>query len=67
MVISNPEGDLIIQLTGVAAYGLFAAVASATLWLFLKVTIGIRVSDENEYEGLDKAEIGVEAYPEFTR
>ncbi len=67
VVISNPEGDLIIQLTGVAAYGLFAAVASATLWLFLKVTIGIRVSDENEYEGLDKAEIGVEAYPEFTR
>jgi len=33
----------------------------------LKLTMGIRVSEEEEYEGVDKSDCGLEAYPEFTR
>ncbi|MDZ7823907.1 MAG: ammonium transporter [Ahrensia sp.] len=55
------------QLIGVAAYGVFTLVASFIVWFILKSTIGIRASAEDEFLGLDKAEVGVEAYPEFTR
>jgi Amt family ammonium transporter len=42
-------------------------VISAVVWFILKMTMGIRVSKEEEMMGLDKAEVGVEAYPEFAR
>ncbi|HET8728064.1 MAG TPA: ammonium transporter [Alphaproteobacteria bacterium] len=58
-------GQLMIQLAGVVAVGIFVAAASAAVWLALKHTVGIRVSEENESLGLDKAELGMEAYPEF--
>jgi Amt family ammonium transporter len=58
-------GDLIAQIIGVAAVGAFVSATSAALWLVLKVTVGIRVSEEVEDLGLDKAELGMEAYPEF--
>jgi Amt family ammonium transporter len=35
------------------------------MWLLLAATIGLRPTQEQEFEGLDKAEIGLEAYPEF--
>ncbi len=54
------------QITGIIAYGVFTVVLSAVVWLILKFSMGIRVSEEEEMMGLDKAEIGVEAYPEFT-
>ncbi len=53
------------QLIGVAAIGAFVLVSSSIVWLVLKYTIGIRVSEEDEYRGLDVAEIGLEAYPDF--
>ena len=37
------------------------------VWFILKKTIGIRVSEEEEYEGVDIGECGLEAYPEFTK
>jgi len=52
------------QITGIIAYGVFTVVLSAIVWFILKAIMGIRVSEE-EMTGLDKAEIGVEAYPEF--
>jgi Amt family ammonium transporter len=55
--------QLLIQLKGVAAVGLFTVVATAIAWLALKVTVGIRVTPEEEAEGLDKGEHGMEAYP----
>lgn len=58
-------GDLMIQLTGIVAIGGFVIVTSSLLWLALKYSVGIRVSEENEEMGLDKAELGMEAYPEF--
>ena len=45
--------------------GAFVSIASAIVWLALKYTVGIRVSEEEEMDGLDKAELGMEAYPEF--
>ncbi len=59
------SGSFIAQLQGVAAVGLFVTVASSLVWLALKLTMGIRVSEEAEDLGLDKAELGMEAYPEF--
>jgi len=53
------------QLVGVALTGVFVSVASAAVWMLLKLTIGVRVSEEDEQAGLDKTETGVEAYPDF--
>ena len=64
--LTNSGATFMAQLVGVLAYAGFAIVASFIVWMALKVTIGIRVSEEDEYLGLDKAEIGVEAYPEFS-
>ncbi len=54
-----------IQLTGTLAIGIFAFVFSAIVFGILKVTIGVRVSPEEEAEGLDIGEHGQEAYPDF--
>ncbi len=67
VVLSNSDASLGTQIIGILAYGIFTVVCSAILWTVLKVTIGIRVSEEEEALGLDKAEVGVEAYPEFSR
>ncbi len=58
-------GDLIAQIIGIVAVGAFVSAISTALWLVLKATVGIRVSEEVEDLGLDKAELGMEAYPEF--
>ncbi|SON57563.1 Ammonia transporter [Hartmannibacter diazotrophicus] len=63
--ISNDGTSFATQATGIAAIGIFTLVASGIVWMVLKVTVGIRVSEEEEAMGLDQAEIGVEAYPEF--
>ena len=57
--------QLVAQATGIGAVAVFVCVVSAIIWLLLKFTIGIRVSEEHEREGLDKAEVGVASYPEF--
>jgi Amt family ammonium transporter len=51
----------------VVSIGVFAIIASTIGWMLLKLTVGIRVSEEDELTGLDKSELGIEAYPEFTR
>ncbi len=55
------------QFVGVAMTAVWVCAASAVVWLALKYTIGVRPSEEDEVGGLDHAEIGVEAYPEFAR
>lgn len=54
------------QLVGVGLTGLFVCIASFIVWTLLKVTVGVRVSEEEELAGLDKTEVGLEAYPEFS-
>jgi Amt family ammonium transporter len=56
--------QLWIQIKGVVAVGAFTFVVSMLVWYLLKLTLGVRVKAEDELGGLDKAEIGMEAYPE---
>ncbi len=55
------------QITGIIAYGVFTFVASLVLWFILKGVMGIRVSEEAEINGLDTSELGMEAYPDFSK
>jgi Amt family ammonium transporter len=56
---------LVAQIVGVLAVGAFVAVMAALGWAILRATIGIRVTPEQEMEGLDIGEHGLHAYPEF--
>jgi Amt family ammonium transporter len=67
VVFYNGDASLTTQLVGIAAYGAFTFVAASILWFILKAAVGIRVSEEAEIMGLDTSELGMEAYPEFTR
>ena len=67
VVFYQDGASLMTQLTGIAAYGIFTFFASLILWYILKATIGIRVSEEDEITGLDTTELGMEAYPEFSK
>ena len=55
----------IAQLTGVVSVGIFVFGSSLIFWSLIKNTIGLRVSSEEELEGLDVGEHGIIAYPEF--
>jgi Amt family ammonium transporter len=58
---------LVSQLTGVIAVGAFVFVIALVVWLAIKATIGVRVSAEEELEGLDIGEHGNRAYPDFVQ
>jgi len=62
---TDSGASFLTQFIGVAATGIFVVIASAIVWMVLKYTVGIRVSEEDEYRGLDVSEIGMEAYPDF--
>ncbi len=57
--------QFVVQLKGVLSVGAFGFISSLALWFVLKLTMGIRVSAEEEEEGLDVGEHGNEAYPSF--
>ncbi|TNF59294.1 MAG: ammonium transporter [Rhodobacteraceae bacterium] len=61
------EATLMGQVTGIVVIGLFVVVTSAVVWVILKATMGIRVDEEDEIRGLDMSELGMEAYPEFSK
>jgi len=63
--LTNSETSFGGQLAGMLTIFGWVFGASLVVWLLLKVTIGIRVSAEEEYEGVDIGECGLEAYPEF--
>ncbi|HMP77672.1 MAG TPA: ammonium transporter [Kiritimatiellia bacterium] len=63
--IWGAEQSIASQALGVAAYAMFCIVTAAILFGILKVTMGIRVSREEEILGLDVGEHGMEAYPDF--
>ena len=62
---TNPEHTFLIQLTGVACYAVLCIVSSFLIFYTLKKTVGIRVSEKEELEGLDDHEHGMDAYPDF--
>jgi Amt family ammonium transporter len=59
---TNPEHSFITQLIGVACYGVFTVLCASALFLGIKATMGLRVSEEEELEGLDYGEHGMHAY-----
>jgi len=61
------SGSLVTQFVGVIAVGAFVCLTSAGVWFLLRATVGIRVNEEEEDVGLDRFELGMEAYPEFGR
>ncbi|PCJ36838.1 MAG: ammonium transporter [Cellvibrionales bacterium] len=62
---SNPDATLSAQLMGIGVIFAWVFGASFAVWFILKAVVGIRVSEEEEYEGVDISECGMEAYPEF--
>jgi len=65
VVFTNPDANLGGQLISIIVVGAFTFVVSFVVWFILKATMGLRPTAEDEDLGLDKAEIGIEAYPEF--
>jgi Amt family ammonium transporter len=63
--LTNEEASFGSQLIGLGTIFAFVFVASLITWTVLKLVMGIRVSEEEEYEGVDVGECGLEAYPEF--
>ena len=62
---TNPEHTFLTQLIGVGAYAAICIVSSTLIFFTLKKTVGIRVSEKEELEGLDAHEHGMDAYPDF--
>jgi Amt family ammonium transporter len=67
VVFTNDAASLGTQLYSILVVGVFVFVTSGVVWLILKHTVGIRVSAEDEITGLDMSELGMEAYPEFSK
>ena len=63
---TNSAASFSVQVTSIVIVGAFVTVASAVVWLVLKAMFGLRVSEEAEITGLDRSELGMEAYPEFS-
>lgn len=65
--LTNDGASFSGQLIGAATIFTWVFVASLLVWGALKLLVGIRVTAEEEYEGMDISDCGMEAYPEFTR
>ena len=65
MPLSNADATFLGQLIGAAVIFAWVFGASLVVWMALKLTMGIRVSEEEEYQGMDAADCGIDAYPEF--
>ena len=64
--LTNEDGSFFAQIVGALTIFVWVFVASLIVWGIIKATMGLRVSEEDEYQGVDIAECGMEAYPEFT-
>ncbi|MGJ8587817.1 MAG: ammonium transporter [Yoonia sp.] len=67
LAVAFYTGNWGAQITGIIAYGVFTFVISLVVWIILKGIMGIRVTEEAEINGLDMAELGMEAYPDFSK
>jgi len=63
--VTNSNSTFSGQLIGAATIFGWVFVTSFIVWFVLKLVMGIRVSEQAEYEGVDASECGIEAYPEF--
>jgi Amt family ammonium transporter len=65
--LTNGGVTYVGQIAGALTIFGWVFAASFVVWFILKVTLGIRVTEEEEYQGVDTSECGVEAYPEFVK
>jgi len=65
VLLSDPDASFMGQLVGAATIFIWVFGTSLIVWGILKAVMGIRVSEQEEYEGVDMSECGMEAYPEF--
>ena len=65
--LTNSDASFGTQIISIIIVGAFTVVASAVVWAVIKATLGIRVSEEDEIAGLDSSELGMDAYPEFSK
>lgn len=63
--LTNEDATFGAQILGIVSIFAWVFIASLIIWVILKAVMGIRVTEEEEYEGVDIAECGMEAYPEF--
>ena len=63
--VTNAEANLVAQLIGLLCIIGFVFIASFIVWAVLKQTMGIRVTEEEELNGMDQHDCGIDAYPEF--
>jgi Amt family ammonium transporter len=63
--ISNADTSFATQALGIVAIGGFTLLASLVVWGAIRATVGMRIAEEHEEAGIDQAELGMEAYPEF--
>jgi len=64
--LTNSDASFSAQIIGAATIFVWVFVSSFIVWAVLKMIMGLRVTEEEEYEGVDLVECGMEAYPEFT-
>jgi Amt family ammonium transporter len=64
--LTNADASFGAQLLGLVSIFAWVFIASLIVWSIIKAVMGLRVSEEEEYEGVDVVECGLEAYPEFT-
>ena len=62
---TNTDTSYGIQIIGILAFGVFTVVTTSIVWTILKMSIGIRASEEDEEYGLDVTETGTSGYPEY--
>ena len=67
LAVAFYTGNWGAQITGIIAYGVFTFVIALVVWIILKGIMGIRVTEEAEINGLDMSELGMEAYPDFSK
>jgi Amt family ammonium transporter len=65
--LTNSDASFGTQLSSLIVVGIFVVITSAIVWYVLKALFGIRVDEEAEINGLDISELGMEAYPEFSK
>ena len=65
--VTNSDASFGTQIISILIVGAFTFVASAVVWFIIKAVMGIRVSEEDEIAGLDTSELGMDAYPDFSK
>lgn len=64
--LTNSDASFLAQIIGAVTLFVWVFVTSFIVWGLLRMIMGLRVTDEEEYKGVDLVECGMEAYPEFT-